>query len=412
MGKNTFPQHKLLTKNAIGLFCVLLALAGFLFSRALLSIGIILFGVNALRGVHPKEWLRNRWWLLGVAWVGLYALSWFWTEDKANWSERFDVKLPILLLPLAFGFMPSFTRRQLQLFTVLGGAILICSVAYSLYAFAGAPAEYINGYNVSHVLPTLPEDHIRVSICMAMFVVWCIYVWPWLSGGGKVFTGFVIAAIAIFLHLLAARTGLLVLYLFVLLYALYITLRKSKVMGLGILVLLITVLMVGYRASPTLRNRMAYVQYTYGLFREGGLQGHYSDMGRLISYDIALKKIARHPILGVGAGDILSEMKSGYHEYYPDVKEAQMLVPHNQFLMVAMGCGIPALVIFVAWLLWPLRDMKRRHRGSFLFFAAWAVLLVPLLVEPTLEVQYGVYVYLFFLLWQRHAMLHEPAADE
>ncbi len=412
MGKNTFPQHKLLTKNAIGLFCVLLALAGFLFSRAMLSIGIILFGINALRDVHPKRWLHNKWWLLGVAWVGLYALSWFWTQDKPNWSERFDVKLPILLLPLAFGFMPAYTRRQMQLFTLVAGLLLLCSVFYSLYVFAGAPVDYISGYNVSHVLPTLPEDHIRVSICMAMFVVWCTFVWPWLSGGAKAFTGFVVFAIVIFLHLLAARTGLLVLYLFVLLYALYIALRKSKVTGLGILALLITVLVVGYHTSPTLRNRMAYVQYTYGLFREGGLQGHYSDMGRLISYDIALKKIVANPWVGVGAGDILSEMKNGYAEYYPDVDEAHMLVPHNQFLMVAMGCGIPALFIFLVWLLWPLRGMKRRHRGSFFFLATWLVLLVPLFVEPTLEVQYGVYVYLFFLLWQRHAMLHEPAANE
>jgi hypothetical protein len=39
------------------------------------------------------------------------------------------------------------------------------------------------------------------------------------------------------------------------------------------------------------------------------------------------------------------------------------------------------------------------------FIMVWLMLLVPLMVDVFLEVQFGVAVYLTFLLWQRKAML-------
>jgi O-antigen ligase len=413
LSKNNFLRHKLLSKTNIAVFCVLLALGGFLVSRAFLSLGIFLFCINALRDVHPRLWVKNKWWLLGVAWVLLYGISWFWTEDKANWSERFEVKFPILGLPLAFSFMPAFSAKQLRIITVGAALILLGSAGYTFYYFILSPAEYISGYNVAHMLPTLPEgDYIRISLTVAMFVIWCMYIWPYLrSLALKVFTAMAVAVLVTFLHVLAARTGLLVLYLFVVMYAIYVAMNRKRVLGISIIVLLIAGWLVAFEVSPTLKNKVNYFRYTYELYKNGELEGHYSDMGRLISYDIALKKIAEHPVAGTGAGDVLAEMKEGYNRWYPKVSDERRLVPHNQFMVVALACGIPGLILFVWWLLWPLAQLRRRHRGSFFFLASWLVLLVPLLTEPTLEVQYGVFVYLFFLLWQWHAMRHEPIEE-
>ena len=99
MNKNRLPEPKVL-KSWIALTTILVMLLGFFVSRALLSVGMMLFGLNGLIGVHPKQWLKQKWWLLGVLWVGMYLLSYFWSGDIGYWHTRCEVKLPILLLPL------------------------------------------------------------------------------------------------------------------------------------------------------------------------------------------------------------------------------------------------------------------------------------------------------------------------
>jgi len=74
-----------------------------------------------------------------------------------------------------------------------------------------------------------------------------------------------------------------------------------------------------------------------------------------------------------------------------------VLLPHNQFLIVALGCGLPAAILFTVWVLMPLLSL-RRNRQSFFFFIVWLALLMQLMIEPVLEVQYGVWMYLFFLV--------------
>jgi O-antigen ligase len=90
-------------------------------------------------------------------------------------------------------------------------------------------------------------------------------------------------------------------------------------------------------------------------------------------------------------------MDSLYLHQHPEIAENGRLLPHNQFLTVALGCGIPTMVIFMAWVLWPLSRIGK-NRQSFFFFIVWFLLLIQLMIEPALEVQYGVFIYLFFLL--------------
>lgn len=409
MDKNNSIQHNILSKSNIALICVLIAIFGFIFSRAFLSFGIFTFGINALRDVHPRRWIKNKWWLAGVLWIAIYAVSWFWTDDKANWSERFDVKLPILLLPLAFAYIPAFTIKQLKVFTIFTGIILLVNVGYSLYFYFQNPGSYIYGYSVSHGLPTLTmDDHIRISLFIALFIVWCFYFFKYASA--SLLRWVIIAVVAIlvlYLHILAARTGLLALYTFVALHAVYISISKSRVVGISLIILLVAAGVFSYNYFPTLRNKIGYFEYTVIEYQRTGLQGHYSDMGRLISYDIALKLIKQNLAAGVGAGDVNSEMQEGYKRWYPDVNKEDRLMPHNQFMIVTLGCGIAALLVFITWVLMPLRNIKK-SRSGFYFFSVWLILLIPLMIEPMLEIQFGVFVYLFFLLWQRHFMINEP----
>ncbi len=410
MDKNSFLKSKELRSN-IAMFSIIAMVVGFFLSRAVLSMSMVLFGLNALVGIHPKQWLKEKWWLLSIGWVGLYAISVFWSNDLEYWTTRLQVKLPLVLLPLAFSFTPSFSEKQVRLFTVVLSLVLLYAVGYSMYHYLQDPQHYIAGYNFSHVIPTIPKnDHIRSSLAIAAGVVWIVYALPrFRKVRTKALLVITVIVLASYLHVLAARTGLVALYIFLAGWVLYLTFRKkTRIIGISLLLAFGLAIGLAFTYIPTLRERVGYIRYTLIVFEEQGMTGNYSDMGRIMSYDIAQRLIRENPLKGVGAGNILDTMKKGYDRWYPHVKEEQRLIPHNQFLTVGVATGIPGLLLFIAWVFFPVIGL-RRTRSGFFFFITWCMMLVPLMVEPVLEVQFGVFVYLFFLLWQRHEMLSQDS---
>jgi O-antigen ligase len=404
VNKSSFLNNK----TNIAIICILGMFAGFLISRAFLSFFTFAFGVNALYNIHPKNWLRQKWWLAGAAWVAIYALTWFWSDDKANWGTRIEVKMPFLLLPLAFAFLPRFSARQLQVLTISLGCLLMVSACYSVSFFIRDPAYYIHEYRQSHILPTLPkDDHIRTSTAIALFIAWSMYAWPFITGkAARWFIAISDILLAIFLHLLAAKSGLLSFYLFVAAWGVYLAVAKKKVVGFAIIVAIPLLYFGAIRFIPTFRERAHYIDFTMYMLKSGDKTG-IGDINRLMSYKTAVDLIEQHPLTGVGTGDMMTEMTKEYNRLYPEVSKENILLPHNQFLIVALGCGIPAMILFIVWVFMPL-TLLRRNRESFFLLIIWIILLLQLMIEPVFEVQFGVFIYLVFLLMQRHEVVSTP----
>ncbi len=359
------------------------------------------YGINALRDVHPREWLRQRWWLLGVGWVAMYAVSGLWSDNIHEWNNHVQVKLPVLLLPLAFALQPRLTDKDIQRLTIGMGVMLMVGACYSMSFFLTDTEHYINEYKVSHMLPTLPKkDHIRSSIASALYVVWAAYAWPRLqSRNMKRLTGLIAAILVIYIHVLAAKSGLISLYLFIGAWGVYMSFEKNKRYGLAILTAIPIMVILGMRMIPTLRERVNYIGYTIFMYQRDLQTSNLGDVSRLISYRLGVQLIKEHPLTGSGAGDMKADMDKLYAAQYPEIDEYGRLIPHNQFLTVTLACGIVGGILFLLWVVWPLTVM-RRNRQSFFFFAVWLILLLQLMIEPVLEVQFGVFVYMLFLLLQ------------
>jgi O-antigen ligase len=302
-------------------------------------------------------------------------------------------------LPLAFSYQPKFSPRQIQIFTLSVALMLIGSAGYTISHFFIDPDFYISEYKVSHMLPTLPKnDYIRSSMTAALFVIWCIYAWPQLTHKRiKLLVGVCVALLVAYIHVLAAKTGLLSFYLFVAAWGIYLSFGKQRLLGLAVIIAIPLTVTLALKLVPTLRERATYIGYTIYMYNHGHRTAMLGDIARLISYDLASDLIAQHPLTGVGTGDMKVEMDTLYFQRHPEIDEHGRLLPHNQFLVVGLGCGVPAMLVFIAWILGPLLRL-RRNRQSFFFFIVWLILLVQLLIEPVLEVQFGVFVYLFFLL--------------
>ena len=81
-------------------------LGGLLFSRALLSSGLIFFAFISLFHKNIIQQLKDFvkspvLWSMSLLFV-LPAISGFWSEDISQWAQILRIKLPLLLLPVCF----------------------------------------------------------------------------------------------------------------------------------------------------------------------------------------------------------------------------------------------------------------------------------------------------------------------
>lgn len=394
--KNFFTKYQ----QSIAIFTSLAMVYGFLAGRAILSLGMFLFFVNAIWNVKANKVKEQKWWFWGLGWVGLYALSFLWSEDIPYWQERFQVKYAFVILPLAFGVLPNLTTKHLKGLTWGLTVLSVLGCWYSLSFYFKNTDELLKGYFYSKVLTTPAyKDHIRFSVFIAWAVIWNCYMFKkFTTQWTKIVLIFVIIFFTFYLHVLAVRSGLIVLYSFLALYVLALFFRKKIMLGTSIIATFMLLLFVAYQNIPSFRLKIEYGLYSLNEYKKGNESAGYSDIGRLISYKLATKIIFENPIIGVGAGDVRAEMKEKYEQFSPNTKPEQMIVPHNQAMVVCLVGGVITLIVYLVWLFLPITHLKR-NRNSFYIFATWFALFICLMVEPMLEVQLGVFVYLFAMHW-------------
>jgi O-antigen ligase len=235
----------------------------------------------------------------------------------------------------------------------------------------------------------------------SLFIVWAMYSWPSLTKRAQWVITVICILLGVYLHILAAKTGILSLYIFVAGYGLYLAFARRKLAGLIIILAIPLCAFFALRYIPTFRERINYIGFSYFMLRQGDKSGNIGDIARLMSYKIAGGLIKEHPVYGVGAGDMKAEMDKQYTALYPNIPEYAKLLPHNQYLTVGLGCGIPAMLLFAWWVFTPLTWLGKNRRSVF-FFLTWLILFIQLMIEPVLEVQFGVFVFAFFLLLFLH----------
>ncbi|MDX1912881.1 MAG: O-antigen ligase family protein [Saprospiraceae bacterium] len=326
------------------------------------------------------------------------ALSFFWSDDSAYWLRNVQTRLPFLVLPWAFANFPPLEARQWK-------SVLYLFVWYIAAICVGVGIHFILHYDAiieglgrGNPVP-VPRSHVRFSLITATAV---------LAGGGLWLQGFflwrrwersalgaVTLFLFVFLHVLSVRSGLFSLYaMMIFLLARYVWMSKRWLIGLATLVLMIGLFWTAVQTVPSLNRRYGYMMYDWERFVTHN-EGHlYSDAARWISLRAGWRLWTENPVLGVGAGDLMREVKRVTAEQYPDYAQEPQL-PHNQFLFIMAGTGLPGLLLSLAafFTLW----WAGRKNGMLtgLQVMAWA----SFLIECTLENAIGVAWFLFFTLW-------------
>lgn len=398
------------SQGAIAFTLCIFMIAGLFWSRALLSISIVLFFLNSL---HPftfsdywSQWKKDRFFLFCFLFFLFYLLSGLWSKDQQEFWYHIKNKLPFLTLPFSFLSLPL-NRKRYRLHLSVG---LICLqlavICYSLFQLFSHFNFYVDGYQYSHNLPTTKyDDHIRFSLSLVLsLLIICYHLFEQkkaqLSKFFKIFFYTSGVIIFIYLHVLAVKTGLLALYIMIPTYILGKLYHRHRRKAWILFLSALSIPFIAYFTVPTFHTKVHYVIYEIVMFQKGEpLDYNLSDQGRLISYSVATNVLKESPLLGVGLGDLRDEMGKGYENLYPQVPEENRLVPHNQFLFSTLAIGpiLSFLLFFLLWSGYRVSDSSTLlYSGitAFLFFVAF-------MIEAMLEIQFGIFIFLFFTLFWR-----------
>lgn len=398
-----------LYQSIFGLLCAVLMVIGFLQSRALLSIATVALFVNAFwpanitRVFHRFNSSRFGWWAL--IYLLVYVISIFWSENKEEWSKVIMLKLPFALIPLGMCSLPlerADFRKYLYVAVLL---VSSAAVLMSLGRFAMDYEQYIANYTYSMPIPTtIVGDHIRFGLWLALLVMMGFYVMQFevfaQSKLIRLLSWACIFLFSLYIHILSAKTGLLVLYLVFLGAAFYRLSRRIPTLVAIVVPALLAALsmFLAYRFVPTFKTKINYVLMEVDMIKRGErLNYNLSDQGRLITYDIAWHQMQKGTALGTGAGDIIPVMNEGYDERYPEVPADLRFVPINQFLLefFAFGwiLGLPLILMTLSLVL------NKQVQGQFFMNLTVVIFIFSLMVEAMLQIQMGIFLYLFFMMW-------------
>ncbi|TAK30229.1 MAG: O-antigen ligase family protein [Saprospiraceae bacterium] len=320
-----------------------------------------------------------------------------WSGDGSYTVERLRIKLPFLVLPFAFVSMPALRKREI--FTIFY-FLLAMMFVLSLYVFINFAVNFdaiMASISRGGHLPT-PSNHIRFSLTLAFAITGGLALCVEKFHLKQTFERYLIAGMTLFLfvfiHILSVRSGIVALYLgLFVLGGYYVFAKKKYLAGFAGILMLIALPVIAYFTVPSFKLKVNYAQWDYLQFRQG-TGGQYPDSERLISMKTGLDIGNANPLLGVGAGDLKQTVKEVYEKEYAGKYNFRM--PHNQLISVYAGTGLFGLAVFLTGFFYPL-FYKRNYRQP-LFLAFHAIVFMSFLVENTLENNFGISLYLFFLL--------------
>lgn len=328
-------------------------------------------------------------------------LTGLWSNDKTQWLAILQIKLPLLFLPLAFAGPMPFSKKQWYwvayfFIALITGATLCCVINY----IPDAASVNVGYLKAKSMITPLENDHVRFSWMVSVSILLAGWIWIREREKQKIRTWILLIVtiwLIIFLHILAARTGLFSFYIIVLMLAFWLVLKKIKWQyGIALLFLLILLPVTAYFTIPTFHNRVKYIVYEFDYFKQANYQPGSNDGMRIISLKAGWNSMQQQPVTGVGFGDIGTGSKQWYSANYPQMIEADKILPSSEWMMYGAGAGIPGIILFTAIMLIP---FFIAIKNKLLWWMLNETAAFSFLFDIGLEVQFGVFIYAFIVLW-------------
>jgi hypothetical protein len=363
----------------------------------LISIGVIGLIISGLLAADILQtwarYLSRPAYYVNVVFFLVILLSGINSENKAQWLTFLQIKIPFLILPIAFCAFDFFDRAFISKILLAFVTCMMVSAICVLCHYAMHYSEITQRIASGGIVP-VPFSHIRYTLLL-VFAFFSL-LWLWEQWSNKLL---IIPAFFIFIaiHVLSSRSGWLALYTGLVFYMIVYIYRQRKFMlGMGMLAGIVALPFLLYQLIPSFHDKVDFMRYNVNQYREGHID-NLSDAMRFASWYTGVEIIKRHTLTGTGAGDLMDVSKSVSRELFPNItNDGDRKMPHNQFLWIWAATGVFGFIAYCFAFLYPfITQLKYRN---WLFVILYIIFLTSFLTEYSLEEQIGSTFYLVFLL--------------
>jgi O-antigen ligase len=349
----------------------------------------------------------------------LYLIGMLYSKNMDYGLFDLEIKFSLILFPLIFATVDRDFPFQKLIINVFKAFIAGCMTG-TLILFAIALYSYIGSRNPAVFFYTTFSKFIHVSY-LSMYLNLAVSILAYylirkehpLTNKIRILLAVLAIYFSFVIFLLSSKAGifsLLFLSLMIILYLLFINKQISK--GLLFLCLVMITFYAGFRFLPTTAGRFKKTESVLSEQKITSPENMESNSERLDVWKAGIEVIRKHPVFGVGTGDVKDALLSEY------LKENKLFVYNmrlnalNQFFQTYIALGILGALLLIFMLVLP--GWLAIRRIHFIYFSFLAVFTLNILVESMLEVQAGVVYYAFFnsLFFFGWKILADRSADK
>ena len=150
-----------------------------------------------------------------------------------------------------------------------------------------------------------------------------------------------------------------------------------------------------YVDHPGLHSRLLVMVKGWQVYRKTGKAGGSSVFQRLEYLHAALRVIQNNFWTGVGTGDLIHALGYQYTQLHSGMDEYVGFLSHNQYLDTFAAYGVFGFLWFLFALVYP--AVKTRSFNDYFFVVFYAIMLLSMLSDDTMETHAGITLFSFFL---------------
>lgn len=398
------PYRQTLFVAGIGLLFL-----GLVASKALISMGSVVIILSAFMGFRRISFRGSD--QAQVFGFGLLLIapliSGLWSSSIHDWFQVMSNKIMLPALFCAVVTSSKLSQRAFYGLSLFQAVLVVLASLYSVWPLFFQSEGISHSYLQAKTLKVLlSNDHLHFSLYVLITIVWMMFNHSHILSqyGKKVYYlhAAMLIWLIVYLHILGAKTGLILLYGSFLYYwwntNFFPGRRLTMLIGLGFMVL------VGWAAVnwiPTLQNRVYYTLYDFNQYIHGAYIDGLTDGARVLSWKAGMDIANQYPLSGVGFGDLHPVFMAWHQSHSAHLQSYNWLQPSNEWLMYLCGAGIGgALLLTVGlWLIYFYSPYRESQLFQIVFFSQF----IMMWYEVNLTNQTGIAIFAFFTGWIHHS---------
>jgi O-antigen ligase len=330
-----------------------------------------------------------------------YIIGMFYSRNVDYGLFDLEVKLSLILFPLIFSTLDKDFPFQDLMKNVFKAFIAGCFAA-SLILVGIALYYYMSSRDPSVFFYTHLSRFIHVSylsmylnLAVSILAYFLIRKEQHLTFKIRLLLFLLLCGFSMMIFLLSSKAGIFSL-LFISLISVLFFLIVHRQIWKGIFLLILTGLIfyAGFSFLPSTAERFKKTESALSGQKNTSSEQMESNSERLVVWKAGFEVIRKHPVFGVGTGDVKDALLSEYQKEKKILVYNMRLNAHNQYLQTYIALGIPGILLLMILLAFP--GWIAFRRIHFVYFCFLAVFAFNILVESMLEVQAGVIYYAFF----------------